>query len=69
MDTFWRSFFCALPPVRADGRLHVREAVAADIDAFEPEHQAPEVDAFDRWLAAWESACRQWLDRIRDTWR
>jgi hypothetical protein len=59
----------ALPPVRADGRLHVREAVAADIDAFEAEHQAREVDAFDRWLAAWELACRQWLDRIRDTWR
>jgi hypothetical protein len=40
-----------------------------DIDAFEAEHQATDVGAFDRWLDAWTSSYREWLDRIRAIWR
>jgi hypothetical protein len=65
----FRRVLRALPPVPAGGRLHVREAAAADIDAFEAEHQAGDVNAFDPWLAAWTSSYRQWLDRIGAMWR
>jgi hypothetical protein len=67
--TDFRHALRSLPPVLAGGRQHVREAVAADIDAFEAEHQTAEIHAFDRWFAAWTSSYREWLRRISAVWR
>jgi hypothetical protein len=68
-STDFRRLLRSLPPVPEGGGLHVREAMAGDIQAFEAEHQAADIGAFDRWLAAWMSSYREWLDRIRAIWR